>query len=120
MAGKKQDNEDTRDVFEKALDIALPTTAGIGGAMLGGKIARKLSGLRKPQVVMRELREAHAAKPKDMRKIGRLEEEARFSGHGLPYFYGGTAGFAGGSQAGKIYLQSLEDGRNQGKKTRRK
>lgn len=105
MSKKKEDN---LDVFEKALDYALPATAALGGAMLGGKIARVASWYRNPKTVTRELSEARSKKPRDKSKIARLEQEAEFTGIGIPYFYGGAAGASAGAQSADIYLQELK------------
>lgn len=104
----KQKKEDNRDIFETALDVALPTTAALGGAMLGGKMARAASGFRNPKKVSRELEEAWSKKPLDKDKIARLEQEARFTGIGLPYVYGGVAGASAGAQSADIYLRELK------------
>ncbi len=45
MSDKKRKDEDSRDVFEKALDWAVPLAGGATGAVIGGKaLSRILSG----------------------------------------------------------------------------
>ena len=105
---EKKNDEDNRDVFEKALDVALPVTAAAGGAMLGGKIARAALGYRKPRTIYRELDEAYSQVPRDKAKIARLQEEAKLTGIGYAYLQGGLLGASGGAQASRMYLDELK------------
>lgn len=104
----KKKNEDDRDVFEKALDVALPATAAVGGAMLGAKIVRSALGYRNPKKVFRELAEARSQTPRDRAKVARLEEEAKATGIGYAYLQGGALGASGGAQASQMYLNELK------------
>ena len=42
MAGKKPDNDDNRDVFEKALDVVFPATVGLTGGYVGARIGSRI------------------------------------------------------------------------------
>ncbi len=107
MTEKKNDQDD-RDIFEKALDVALPVTAGVGGAMLGGKFVRAALGYRNPKTIFRELREEGLKTPRDKLKIARLQEEAKLTGIGYAYLQGGALGASGGAQASRMYLDELK------------
>jgi hypothetical protein len=112
MAGKKQDNEDTRDVFEKALDkpeYALTPeqsiaalTASIAGGLYGGKaIARRLASKATRKAEAEAM--ARAAKDgslgygrgKDAKVLDALSSRVNYG-----RYAGGAAGGAAGVYAG--------------------
>lgn len=100
MAGKKPDNEDTRDVFEKALDGVIDYSVPIGvvlGAAGGGALLRKSAKnfARDPRV------KAYANTPEKQKEIERYIRSSTLRGGGAGATLGGMVGL-GTSTAGMM------------------
>lgn len=109
----KKQEEDNRDIFDKALD-AVPVVTMIGGAVAGAKGARAAAGMRNWKKVKRELDGAMARGDKAASK--RLYEEyVHTRSQSIPArAIGGYVGAHLGNESGRVIVDAA------GQKKRRK